>query len=451
MIKFFLNLKYLILTLILIIIFFFQLPKLFEFEDKIPLIKKDLQKSYDIQLESYEKLKYSILPSPNLSIINPKFYFVENNLKSTDGILIMSINLFDIYNFKKMQIKNIHIKENKFSIEINNLIEDINSLIKVKNKFFVSDSSLLIHDKNDQITKLTNFNYDNSNHDKINFSLNFFGNGFNFTLNKKKIVNNFLVSSKDLGLKCDINFKKKTNNFEGDGKIELLNSILKFKFTQDNERLNLEKTIFRNNNILLNLNSAIILKPFFLIDAIINLEKFNVDKKSFISFLNNIDKFKYKRKINGKFQFISKNRLFNNELLKELFLNLEFENGNIKINKSFIKFEGGSVFFSGELKDFGDYKRLNLNKQLIINDMELFKKKYRITNLVNENKNIEIYSSINLTTGKINLNEIIYQKRKLSKTDLKSLKVKIEKFLIYEGILNSLDYDKIRIFIEEII
>ena len=83
--------------------------------------------------------------------------------------------------------------------------------------------------------------------------------------------------------------------------------------------------------------------------------------------------------------------------------------------------------------------------------MELFKKKYRITNLVNENKNIEIYSSINLTTGKINLNEIIYQKRKLSKTDLKSLKVKIEKFLIYEGILNSLDYDKIRIFIEEII
>ena len=120
----------------------------------------------------------------------------------------MSINLFDIYNFKKMQIKNIHIKENKFSIEINNLIEDINSLIKVKNKFFVSDSSLLIHDKNDQITKLTNFNYDNSNHDKINFSLNFFGNGFNFTLNKKKIVNNFLVSSKDLGLKCDINFKK---------------------------------------------------------------------------------------------------------------------------------------------------------------------------------------------------------------------------------------------------
>ena len=132
MIKFFLNLKYLILTLILIIIFFLQLPKLFEFEDKIPLIKKDLQKSYDIQLESYEKLKYSILPSPNLSIINPKFYFVKNNLKSTDGILIMSINLFDIYNFKKMQIKNIHIKENKFSIEINNLIEDINSLIKLK-------------------------------------------------------------------------------------------------------------------------------------------------------------------------------------------------------------------------------------------------------------------------------------------------------------------------------
>ena len=35
------------------------------------------------------------------------------------------------------------------------------------------------------------FDYDNSNHDKINFSLNFFGNGFNFTLNKKKIVNNF--------------------------------------------------------------------------------------------------------------------------------------------------------------------------------------------------------------------------------------------------------------------
>ena len=255
------------------------------------------------------------------------------------------------------------------------------------------------------------------------------------------------------GIKAKLNFEKIKDKFiSGSSKVIILNNYLKSNFVIQNDKLELLKANFRNDNISLSLNSVINFNPFF--DMKSNIEINKLDRKIFDrievkKILNNheiLKRFNSQTKINynkkKKIKHIIHNYLFN----------IELEHGRLFFLSN-IDILGGKIKCSGNSFLLEQYPRLNFKCIVETSESERILKKFLIKKKMNKDlQNLNIIGSINILNNKINFKNIFIGKTyKAKKEELNYFKKVVEEILLDETLLDAFKKNKIKKFLIEII
>ena len=80
--RFIFFLRYLFVIFLISITLFFVIPIYFDYEKRIENIKTHMVKNYNFEINKYEKIKFNILPLPNLVIQNVEINFKSSQIQS---------------------------------------------------------------------------------------------------------------------------------------------------------------------------------------------------------------------------------------------------------------------------------------------------------------------------------------------------------------------------------
>ena len=64
--------KYIMIIFTFLFIIYLIVPKVFNYENKLVHLKKNLLKNYSIEIKQYSEINYNILPTPRLVFLNSK-------------------------------------------------------------------------------------------------------------------------------------------------------------------------------------------------------------------------------------------------------------------------------------------------------------------------------------------------------------------------------------------
>ena len=425
--SFFENKTVLSITIIfLLFLSYFSMPVFYNEDETKNFLKKQINKSYEIEIEFNENVKYGLLPKPyfytkNLDIIfNDKIIGNSNYAK-----FYISFNNF--FSFDKLNIKDVIFNGNEFNVDANNF-EFFNKTLKKsesQNNFLFKKSKLFYKDQNDELlflSKVENlkFFYDEKNDfQKVKTAFEIFNIPFKLDV-LKNVTNqnkNIELISKKIRLNLESTIEYDDSEVSGFLNIDLFNKSNSFDYVIKNEKLNFiskdkkftggfnfkpfyffsnlsfdyisQKKIFQSESLILDvLDTELLNNPN--LSAII---KIDVDK---------IDKFEY---------------------LTDFILEVQFDNGRIFMSNFDVKWNQAVSIKSKDIEFANDKDGKKFIGEILFNfnDVEKFfryfqiKRNYR--NVFDEIKADFVYD---FTEDKLTLNNI--------KIDNKSNRI-LEKFL----------------------
>ena len=97
---------------------FLLLPKFFNFDNKNTIIKDYLLENYKLSITDYDHIKYNIFPKPNLSINSVNLTIYNKPIFLKTGELKLFLHIGNFYNFKKLRINKILLKDSDMSLNI---------------------------------------------------------------------------------------------------------------------------------------------------------------------------------------------------------------------------------------------------------------------------------------------------------------------------------------------
>ena len=124
------------------------IPNFFDYKKKDGIIKNYLLKSYDLELNNYDNIKFHSLPTPNLEFQNASINFKSTNVNLKTQSLVIYPELVKIYNYENFEAKKIIFNNSKISIKENELKVLSNYINKLKNKLVFNDLDLKISREN---------------------------------------------------------------------------------------------------------------------------------------------------------------------------------------------------------------------------------------------------------------------------------------------------------------
>ena len=340
--------RFVITILITLFSIFAHLSSPAFYQDKWVLskIKKQLQNEFDIELILPEEVRYSMFPIPSFYLNNVKFAENGDEIGTVDEMKIY-LTFSKFLNREKINIQDIHIKNSKFELYNKDLVNIKNFLKKEINdkKLYIHNSNVFLKDVNDEVYLILNIEKTQSFFDKENLKNVVKVNGdifnnpiiLNFDNDPKNKILNFELNLENIGkkIKSNLNYFNSTIN----GEIDLLsgstNYLTKLKFDEKNIDLYSEKKINDNHLYLANIK----LNPFYA-NVMINLNSLD-----FFDLINNDGLFMKiissnlinNKNLNYKLN-LNSNNLKNHRLLKNLVLNLNFQESKLNFDNSEITF-----------------------------------------------------------------------------------------------------------------
>jgi hypothetical protein len=103
--KFIFFLRYLFGIFFVSAVLFLSIPHFFDLKKKDKVFKNYLLKSYGLNLNNYEKIKYKLLPTPNIEIQNADLGLKNNLIKIHATNLSIYPKLLNIYNYENFVTK----------------------------------------------------------------------------------------------------------------------------------------------------------------------------------------------------------------------------------------------------------------------------------------------------------------------------------------------------------
>ena len=389
--KLFLIDKRVIITLIIVFFSLFvhlSTPAFYKDSWVKEIVKNQFEKEFKFEIEFSDKLNYAIFPIPHFIFRDVEFVSNGTNLAEIETIKVY-LTFSKFLDKNKMNIQNVVVKKAKFKVykkDIKNFVTFFNRKINEK-KVTISNSQIFFKNKKNDIYSIVSIDKINSfydNLDTINI-LNFDGKIFNnpFKLNIKKESNfNLELIELNKSFSNTINFTNKTKkgNFSyfdarkrHDTKYLLDNDVLKF----------FSKEKIDNNNIY---SGIVNLSPFY---GDLNIYLRNIELNKLFnsdSFLIEILKSNIfvSENLNFNIKIKSKNVL-DHRKLKDLNLNINYENQILNFNQSNLLFDDILSFkiVDSELKNSKKNQYLLGELEIVINDYlnlyKLFqtKKEYR--------------------------------------------------------------------------
>jgi len=458
-----------LISLLFLYLFYLSIPSLYDKERLQNEMANKLKEEFKINFSLSSEISYSILPSPHIQFKNTKIFNEQsdtlNELAQIKDVKIF-ISQLNLFSQNKIKIKKIIIKHANFSIKKDDF-EFINNFINQK----FSSKKIII--------KNSNIFYKGNSNETVSISKIY---NLEFFLNIKKSLNQVIAKGKIFQIPFDLKWSK---DFTNNNLKKTILKMPKIKFKMFNQStindskyaavnklfIGGTKLIFdyiiedsviilkSNNSKLLNdnikYNGLIQLNPFDLnLNIYSNIFNYNkyISLNNFFQELLKTDLL-FNRNLNAKISFVVKD-ILNNKLFDNMAILLNFNNGNINFNKSYlfsdkigklnlnygkIQKKNNQLIFSGKFdfnindeKQFYKIFQIPKNNRLKVKniyfDLEynLFEKEFKIISFklndlnVEENKNVldllDDYNRKNNTKNWI---------------DLKSFINKI--FIIYEG------------------
>jgi len=446
-------LRYLVALFFISITSFLFFPKFINYEKDMNFINNYLNKEYGIVIKNYSKVGYEAFPFPRLVVKDINFD-IEKILEGSNGILILNLNLNNIYQIKKIKLEKITVEKLILNIDKKNLKEFSKHFYTLEKKLIFKDSNLVINHKNEKLINIDKFNLSNKQKKKINFSGEYLTNkisGKFLSENNKKTLN---FKIKDLGIESKLIFLQNSSFDEAFGKVKLklIHNLIIFDFKYK-EKVEIMNSYIRNKNFASSFDGTINLKPFFMFDLIFQIKNINNKYIEMIKNKNIVNIKNFLKKINGTSTFIYKNnQSFNKKIINEFLLNLKLENGEVNINKSKIYLDGLIADINLSTYDANNFPKLKFKIHFNFNDTKKFLKNFYVSKKKNiKLSNLIVEGSLNIMTNKVNFVNInIGDSYDLKDEDLTYFKKNFEEIIIQDNIFNLFNKNKIKRFINEV-
>ena len=254
-------------ALVILTLSYFTLPALYNKGQVANLIKNQINKKYNIDINFNDEVNYGLLPKPHFVSKNVSIQRKDKEIASVGNFKIfLSVDKF--FGFKNLELRDIVFDKTDFNIYFHDLIffKDLLELEPNENKIIVKNSNIFFRNNDDEvlfINKINNskFYYDSNKLDNalsskneifnIPYKLIIENNKFN-----KELVIKFLSKKIRLNIENIINYEEDIKK----GLLEILfvnkNTSLEYLIDQDSLNFNSQedKEKFRGK---------IYFKPFF--------------------------------------------------------------------------------------------------------------------------------------------------------------------------------------------
>ena len=449
--RFIFFLRYLFTIFFVTIALFLIIPNFLNYEKKSKFIIDHLLDNYNYKVTSFEKIKFTSFPVPKLEIKNTIINFNSTSKSLELKNLIVYPKLLNIYQYENFQSNKIVFRDSDISLETSEVFDLLNELFKQKNRLIIKNLDINIINEDEPVIGIKNIKFKNFGHNENLVQGKIFEKDF-----KLKFENNFNHIDFEIsnsGISGDINFKKieGKNVKKGILKLQILNTNLKTDFVFDEKEIKLDNFFFRNNNVVFNNKSLIILKPFLDINSIYTLEEFNPDileKANFNELLKFNDLIK---KINSKNEINFKSKKFSNNFIDQLNLKINSAYGRINYSKK-ILISDDILECNGDINLLEDYPILFFDCNIVSYDKKKLLKRFSVKNKKkDESFKLKVEGNLNILSKKINFKKILINENyNASKTDLKYFKDTFENILYDENFFQIFKLNKIKEFILEV-
>ena len=409
------------LTVFFIFIFFsyFFTPHFFNYNSQ--LIEESFKTNNDINIKNISKISYKILPTPRLKVSGSVLNVKKNTLQIDGSEIEIILNLNSIFNYKKLYYNKIIINGGSIKIDTNNISQLLDYFKKSKLKIFLKKNNLILV-KNDKFLFKINDSktiIDFTNNQKqLSLKGIFLNHKITFLLdNKLGKGNNIIIKIPKLDILSNIFLGNKDKNgfLNGYANIEVLNNFFQFNFTKE-KNIKINKGFVRNNLINSSFEGEVMLRPSFLFNltfepTVLNIEKlFTIIQKEY--FLDNPDKLKLIKKINGIFIF---KNMFQGSVI--------FENGEV-LFKNFKTGVNNSMHFDSKISEFGKKGKIYFN---ILKTIQ-----YRRS----AHKELKISGFIVPSNSKIVFKKIVFDKEDYTNEMIKNFEERLKNEVIQKSLSN---------------
>ena len=450
--KFFFFLRYIFLIFLSAIVIFLTIPKFFDYNKNIDVLKSNLTNLYGLETKNYEEITYNFFPSPRLSLKNVSLNIVDSPTNFKTNNLDIILNIKSIYKFENLKLEKIIFSNSVIDLDIDESKSFLNYIKDLKKKIQFKSLKIELKKQKEIILSLKQINFLNFGYKKFKVSGNIFGKKFRLSFNRDN--QDLLFKILNTGIEAKFTFDKKSsiNNLSGSSEVNISNNYLKFIFSQNEDVLKINKANFRNKYLQFSFNSLIKFKPYFDINSKIKVNK--IDKKIIDKFeIENIFKHQDKiKKFNSNNSIIYQKKKYRRGIIKDISINLDLENGKMIYSK-IINISGGKLKCFGESKLTEEYPRLFFNCDLSLDNKKILFKKLEILKDKNDDDfKINIVGSINILNKKIIFEKIKIKNIYSAQTeDLEYFQQTFERILFDDSFLNIFKLDKIKSFFQEVI
>ena len=458
-----------IISLLFLYLFYLSIPSLYNKERLQKEMAYKLKQEFKINFSFSSEISYSILPSPHIYFKNAKIFNDQSdNLNELAQIkeLKIFISQLNLFNQDKIKIRKILLNHTNFSIKKNDF-KFINNLINQKfstKKIIIKNSNIFYKTKNDETISIYKI-YNLDLFLNIKKSLNqiiakgkIYQIPFKFKWTSSFGQNNTkktIIEMNKLNLKMINNSVINDSQYAANNKLIIGGSSLIFNYEIQDSLIILKSSNSKllNNNLIY--NGLIQLDPF---DLILNIHSKKFDYDRYI-FINNLFQeilktdLLFNENLNAKISFSAKN-ILKNKLFDDLVLLLNFKNGEINFNKSYLSsrkigklnLDYGKIYKENDQLLFKGQFNFNINSEEQFFKVFQIPKKNRLKvqdiyfdlefNLFNQEFNITSFKLNDLKLEESNivldlLNDYSKEYQIDNWIDLKKFINKL--FLVYEG------------------
>lgn len=444
---------------ILLVLFFsyFLKPIYFDYNTNKEIIEEKINNTFKLQTKIEGNISYSAFPRPVIVVENIKLNFGKNKpnqLKIKKTFIKIASN--KISNINQLEFKKLTLVNQEIKVNTSNLKQIFIFLtLHKKGQVELKNSKVIFEDNQKNKINFDNVNLNDkfkNNKHKINAKLNFSNNqikiSFKNLLDSAKILK---ISIPSLKQNLEINFEKESTlkNLSGDLKLNIFNSILLLNF-KGKDNFEISKSYLRNKYLNSKINGKISFKNPFNFN--INLDVNQINFRKLFKYYENFQNKKISKKINGLLNIKIKNTETAFGKLKDAKMQLNFQNGDLRVTNFIAELPHKSSLKSNFLLILNNNKpTLEYNVKFSSENADKFLRKFSIYDFEQKKANWSSEGIIDIKNKKIKILKIFKNQVRLkNKNQIKLMEEAFNKNIINEEITGLFDTFKFKKFLKEI-
>ena len=449
--RFIFFLRYVFALFFIATILFLLVPNYFNYEKRSETLKNHLIKNYDIKILKFEKIEFNSFPVPYIEFKNVSIQLETSPVELNVNKFRIYPKFLSIYNYQNFQSSKIVLKNSNVTFETLDFKFFVKEFINQKNNFYVDNLNIKINDASEPLVLLEKVKFTNYGYKKNIIEGNIFGKKFKTKINNNLNNINFKLLKSGLNIDIYLDEKNNKNSTNGALKLRILNTNIKFNFSYNKNRLNIDNSFFRSKNLSFKNESLITLEPFFNSNSKFDIEEIDVEifkqsKLDELLKLKNILK-----KINTKNEIVFSSKKFNRSFFDKLNLKFDLAYGRLNYSKK-ILISDNIIKCNGNVNLLEEFPLLFFDCSINSETKSDLLKKFKI-DIKKDNKTfiLKARGNLNILNQKINFDNIVLNENyKASNEDLNYFKENFENILFNEDFVGIFNFNKIKEFILEI-